>query len=55
MPVSERDQLFGKQAPLKATIDFHSIIVREQEELASGLCSDQRVPAKLKGKVYGLG
>ena len=53
-PVSEYDQLFGKQAPLKTPIDFHPIIVRKEEKLASRPCSQQRVPPKLEGKLYGF-
>jgi hypothetical protein len=33
--VSERDQLLGKHAPLKATVDFHPVIVRQKQKLAS--------------------
>jgi hypothetical protein len=32
VPVSECDQLFGKPPPLKAAIDFHPIVVREQQK-----------------------
>jgi hypothetical protein len=55
VPVSERDELLGKRTPLKATIDFHPIIVREEQQLTSRLCSDQRVPIRLKGKLYNFG
>jgi len=54
-PVSERDQLLGKQPPLKPTVDFHPIIVRLEQKLTSGLCRNERVPTKLKGKLYDLG
>ena len=54
MPVSERDQLL-ERTPLEATLDFHPIIMREEQKLTSRLCGDQRVPTKLKGKLYGFG
>ena len=54
-PISKRDQLFGEPAPLKATVDFHPVVVREKQELALGCCAEQRVPTKVKGKGYHLG
>jgi hypothetical protein len=54
VPVSECDQLFGKPPPLKAAIDFHPVVVREQQKPASRLCRQQRIPPKLEGKLYGF-
>jgi len=49
-PVSKPGQLPDKQAATEASVDFQAIVVREEQKLPSGLCCDQSVPAKFKGK-----
>jgi hypothetical protein len=54
-PVSEPGQLPGKQPATETSINFQPIVMRKEQKLPSGLCCDQSVPAKFKGKLYRLG
>src|SRR4051812_43988341 len=54
-PVSQLHQLRRKRTPLKAPIDLHPIIVREEQKLTSRPCRDQGVPTEQKSKLDRAG
>src|SRR5262249_1448371 len=54
VPVPEPGQRPGKRTPLKASIDVHSIVMREDQELPSGHCGNERVPPEQEGELQGF-